>query len=150
VRPAARAGLVPKAGPRYAQQRTRSAARQSTTTRDLHRLSTCARGHHFFAATFLEHFKVELTLRQDLLQPLVFGLERLQSLRFSNIHGAEAAAPPGISRARNAETSSKPNVIQGRFRSPRVGVHAAFDFLRLYGGENFDWYRLGAHAALTF
>jgi hypothetical protein len=31
-----------------------------------------------------------------------------------------------------------------------VGVHAAYDFQRMDSGENFDWYRLGAHVALTF
>jgi hypothetical protein len=31
-----------------------------------------------------------------------------------------------------------------------VGVHAAYDFQKLDSGDNFDWYRVGAHVALVF
>jgi hypothetical protein len=31
-----------------------------------------------------------------------------------------------------------------------LGLHAAYDSLALDGGENFDWFRLGAHAAIGF
>jgi hypothetical protein len=31
-----------------------------------------------------------------------------------------------------------------------IGVHAAYDLQKLDGGANFDWYKVGAHAALVF
>jgi len=31
-----------------------------------------------------------------------------------------------------------------------IGVHAMYDFQKLDSGENFDWYKVGAHVALVF
>ena len=31
-----------------------------------------------------------------------------------------------------------------------IGVHAMYDLQKLDGGANFDWYKIGAHAALVF
>ena len=78
---------------RHAQQEARAAARDASTTGVGHLLSAGGRAYHFFCRDFLHDLNLEVPLHEQLLEAVVFGLNRPKALQIESLERAETLPP---------------------------------------------------------